>query len=56
LYKFAPSGLSAQAYRTATGFASWSFQTTTLLYSIFAFAQTNFLSPLFHLRQPIPRF
>src|SRR5688500_17158534 len=44
LYKFAFDGLSAQAYRTYMGSAIESFHRITLLESILAKAQTNFLS------------
>src|SRR5450759_2063612 len=44
LYKLAPSGLSAHAYLTYMGLAILSLHTITLSLSIFAFAQTNFLS------------
>src|SRR3989337_1622123 len=44
LYKFGLTGLSAQAYRTCNGFCTSSFQTIILSPSIFALAQTNFLS------------
>src|SRR5258706_15817111 len=46
LYRLAPIGLSAQAYRTATGAAISLLQTSTVLPFIIALAQTNFLSPL----------
>src|SRR5690606_21086839 len=44
LRKFAPTGLSAQAYLTYTGYAILSLHATTVLFSIFASAHTNCLS------------
>src|SRR6185312_9710880 len=44
LNRFGSTGLSAQAYRTYFGSLTVSFQTMTLSPSIFALAQTNFLS------------
>src|SRR5687768_2882816 len=44
LYRFGFTGLSAQAYLTYIGSVTSSFHTITLSPSIFALAQTNFLS------------
>jgi hypothetical protein len=44
LNKFAPTGLSAQAYPTANGVLVFSLQTTTLLFSKLKLAQITILS------------
>src|SRR5678809_56829 len=44
LHRLGNGGLSAHAYRTYMGLATSSLHTTTLCPSIFALAQTNFLS------------
>jgi hypothetical protein len=50
LYRFAPSGSSAHAYRTAKGCATVSFQTITLSPSILAVAPNKFFIRLQRLK------